>query len=234
MSTAVVVVAAGRGTRLAREDDRPKGLVEVAGAALVTHALARVATAAPDRIVLVHPPGWQSQFAAADPDGVVDRFVAGGETRTRSVRLGTGALPADVDVVAVHDAARPFTPPTVIRAAIAAVGGPVVAAAPAVPLADTVKRVADDEVVGTVDRADLAAVQTPQVFARVTWEAARRWAGDAFEATDDLALVEAALEAGAVSGSVRLIPGSRFGFKITYPEDLILAAALAAQLGAPA
>jgi 2-C-methyl-D-erythritol 4-phosphate cytidylyltransferase len=101
----------------------------------------------------------------------------------------------------------------------------VLAAAPALPVADTLKRTDGDEVVGTVDRAGLVAVQTPQVFPRQVLEGVTA-AGAA--ATDDLALVEAARAAGRLSGRIVLVPGSVRGAKITYPEDIVIAEALAA------
>lgn len=221
MSSAIVVVAAGLGTRLGSA--APKALVEVGGRSLLDHALERVTAVGADEVVVVHTPGEEASFRAV----VAGRagLVVGGATRSASVRAGVAVL-GDHDVVAVHDAARAFTPPEVMRAALDAVRGEVVAAAPGLPVADTLKDVEGDRVVATVDRSRLWAVQTPQVFARVTWDAVTAWAGDR-EATDDLALVEQAIEAGAVSGEVRLVAGSRLALKVTWPEDLVLAAALA-------
>jgi 2-C-methyl-D-erythritol 4-phosphate cytidylyltransferase len=226
----VVVVAAGTGTRLGH--DGPKALVEVAGAALVAHALDRLAAAGLPAPVVVHPPGERDRFAAAVRGRAVARWVAGGASRTDSVRAGLAALDAidtgegDVEVVAVHDAARGLQPAEVLAAAVAAVvtGADVIAAAPALPVADTLKRVDGDEVLGTVDRAGVAAVQTPQVFPSAVL---RHVLADGAEATDDLALVEAARDRGELTGRIVLVPGAAAGGKITYPQDLLVAAALA-------
>jgi 2-C-methyl-D-erythritol 4-phosphate cytidylyltransferase len=222
VSVGVVLVAAGSGTRLGATG--PKALVELAGRSLLAHALARLAAAGLPPPVVVHAPDAQPAFAVAAGALPVAAYVAGGATRTASVRAGVAALPDDVEVVAVHDAARPLTPPGVIRATVAAVTGDVLAAAPALPVADTLKRVDGDVVVATVDRSDLAAVQTPQVFPRRVLAAALATAD---EATDDLALVERLLAAGRLEGRVVVVPGSAWGRKVTYPSDLALVAALA-------
>lgn len=224
-----VVVAAGTGERLGRP--RPKALVEVAGRALVAWAVAGLREAGVATVVVVHTPGEREAFAGALDAQASDRevvLVPGGADRSASVRAGAAALPEGVEVVAIHDAARAFTPPTVIRSALDAVGGDVVAAAPAVPVADTLKRISGDQVVTTVERADLVAIQTPQVLLRdvLTVVAAADVA-----ATDDLALVEAAIADGHLRGRVVWVPGSPRGFKITFPEDLALAEAFAT--GAP-
>lgn len=217
---AAVVVAAGRGRRLGRHgDDRGKALVEVAGHSLVEHAVDGLsATGAIDVIVVVHPQGEGDAFAALLGDQVT--LVTGGPTRSDSVRTGISALTTPVDLVAVHDAARAFVPVDVVRATLAAVEGDVIAAAPALRLVDTVKRVVGDgRVVATVDREHLRAAQTPQVIrydvARALVEA-DRWG----EATDDLGVVEAAVAAGVVDGTIRLVPGDRRGLKVTTPADL--------------
>ena len=98
-----------------------------------------------------------------------------------------------------------------------------VGAAPALPVADTLKRVDGQRVTGTVDRADLVAVQTPQVF---PVDVLRAVVGSSRSATDDLALVEQALEEGRLTGRVVWVPGSSQGRKVTYPEDLDLVVAL--------
>jgi 2-C-methyl-D-erythritol 4-phosphate cytidylyltransferase len=216
----VVLVAAGSGSRLGRHG--PKALVEVAGRPLVAHALAGLASAGLPPAVVVHPDGQRTRFAQAAGDLPVARFVVGGDSRTASVRAGVAALPEDVEVIAVHDAARPLMPAPVIRAAVVAVGGRVVAAAPGLPVADTLKRTSADVVVATVDRTDLVGIQTPQVFQRSVLERALRLG----EATDELALVERLLADGQVAGCVRVVPGSAWGRKVTYPSDLAIVEAL--------
>lgn len=217
-------MAAGAGTRLGRSGGGPKALVDVGGRPLVAHALDRVAQLKVDEIVVVHPPDTDQDFQAVVTGPV--RLVPGGATRSDSVRAGVAALDADHDVIAIHDAARAFMPPGVMQAALDVVRGPVVAAAPVLPVADTLKEVDQGRVVATVDRSRLWAVQTPQVVARLAWDKVVAWS-DGGSTTDDLALIEQARAAGAVEGEIRVVAGSRFGWKITWPEDLELAAALA-------
>lgn len=226
MSAAMVVVAAGVGARLGSSSSRPKALVDIDGRPLLAHALDRVVRVGVDDVVVVHTPGEEASFGTAVAGRA--RLVPGGRTRSESVRAGVAATAPEHAVVAIHDAARAFMPAGVMQAALDAVRGAVVAAAPVLPVADTLKEVQDGRVVGTVDRSHLWAVQTPQVVARVAWDAVLDWAGDR-DATDDLGLVEAAIAAGAVDGEIRLVAGSRLGWKITWPEDLELATALAAR-----
>lgn len=223
----VVVVAAGSGERLATPD--PKALVQLAGRPLLAHTLAGLAAAGLPPPVVVHPPGQRERFALAAADHAILTLVPGGATRTASVAAGIAALPADVEVVAIHDAARPLTPPPVIGAAVAAVtgGADVLAAAPGVPVADTLKRTVGGEVFGTVDRAGLVGVQTPQVFPRAVIDRVLDPTGPVAEATDDLALVERLRDRGELEGRIMVVPGSVWARKVTYPSDLALLEVLA-------
>lgn len=215
-SVGLIVVAAGSGTRLGATV--PKAFVDLGGCTLLEHALRRLGPAATDVVVVVPASHLDHgrRIAASTTAGAV--VVAGGATRTESVSAGLGALPV-TDVIAVHDAARPLVDQVTMRNAVQAVLHGADAAAPAIPVTDTLKQVADGEVVtGTVDRAPLRAVQTPQVFRReVLTRAHARASGSA---TDDLALVE------AMGGRVVLVPGSPRYLKITLPEDLLIARAL--------
>lgn len=147
--------------------------------------------------------------------------VAGGATREQSVRLALAALPADVDVVLVHDAARPLVPLELVDAVVRAVRSGAPAVVPGLPLTDTVKRVdARSLVLETPPRSSLRAVQTPQGFDRAVLErayAASATAGDALPATDDAGLVE------RLGEPVLVIPGDPAAFKVTHPADLALA-----------
>jgi 2-C-methyl-D-erythritol 4-phosphate cytidylyltransferase len=228
VTSGTVVVAAGLGERLGSPG--PKALVPLAGRPLLVHALTALLQAGLPPPVVVHTPGEAAAFSAALAGRPVAALVPGGATRTESVRAGVAALDARVSVVAIHDAARPLMPPDVIRRAVDAVAGDVVAAAPAVAVADTLKRVAGPlaedgttDVRSTVDRAGLVGVQTPQVFPRAVLERALR---EGAAATDDLALVEQLVAAGDLSGRVVVVAGSARGLKITYPDDLRVAAAL--------
>lgn len=225
-----MVAAAGWGTRLQRLHSAPKALIEVAGRPLVEMAVANLRAAGIGEVVVVHPAGHREAFAAATAAHRPVRLVEGGRTRTESVRRGVRATGAGWDLVAVHDAARPLTPPEVISAAVAAVEGEVIAAAPGRAVADTLKRVTAPGVVSaTAPRRGVWAVHTPQVIRAEVLRKALALAGDR-GASDDLALVEAAREAGVVSGLIRLVPGDTRDLKITYPEDLDLATALVESL----
>jgi 2-C-methyl-D-erythritol 4-phosphate cytidylyltransferase len=230
VSLGTVVVAAGRGERLGEQG--PKALVPLAGRPLLAYALGRLREAGLPPAVIVHTPGEEAAFASA-LDGIpFAALVPGGATRTASVRAGLAALDAGVTVVAVHDAARPLMPVEVIRRVVGAVAGEVVAAAPAIAIADTLKRVAGTvtgeettEVLATLDRDGVVGVQTPQVFPRSVLERAQRGGTDA---TDDLALVESLVADGAIDGRVVVVAGSPRGAKVTYPDDLLVAAAFLA------
>jgi len=229
--TAIIVVAAGSGTRL--EAGAPKAFVGIDGRTILRHALDGVFAAAPMQVVVVAPSGYEGDaqtelLAAAGDRADLGRVVTGGATRQESVAAGLAALWGDITTVLVHDAARALTPPTVIDAVAAAVVGDA-GAVPSLPVVDTLKRVADGLVVGAVDRAELAAAQTPQGFPRRLLEAAYAEAtAQGAEYTDDAALFAAA------GNAVRLVPGSERSFKITTPADLERARLLVATTpGAP-
>jgi 2-C-methyl-D-erythritol 4-phosphate cytidylyltransferase len=225
---ALVIVAAGRGSRLGRvTDDAGKALVQVAGRTLLEHAL--TAFAPLDllcEVVVVHTPGEEDRFRRVVGSGI--HLTPGGETRAASVRAGLAAITSTPDVVAIHDAARAFVPVEVVRRTISAVTGDVIGAAPGVPVVDTVREVDDaGRVVRTVDRASLRTVQTPQVI-RADAAASLRdhpelWDG----ATDDLEAVLTAVAKGDLAGEVVLVDGDRRALKVTRPEDLLIAASLA-------
>lgn len=206
-----MVVAAGRGSRFGG----PKQYEPLGGRRVLDWSLA-AARATCDGVVLVVIPG-----RAAHPEPDVDFVVAGGATRSASVRQGRGAVPDSADVVGAHAAARPRAPPALFRAVVAAVGGDVDGAVCAVPVADTLKRVEDHTVVETVARAGLWSVQTPQAFQGPVLRRAHE--GEP-EATDDAALVEAA------GGRVVVVDGDRRNAKLTGPHDLVVAEALVATL----
>lgn len=218
----VVVVAAGGGTRLGAGSS--KALIEVAGIPLVVHAVRSLAAAGLPPPVVVHPTDDGPAVARALADEPLASLVHGGATRTDSVRRGVAALPAGCNLVAIHDAARPFVPVEVVRRVLAAMRDDVRAAAPGLPVADTLKRVTDGSVLATVDREGLVGVQTPQVFPRDVLAAVL--AADE-QATDELTLVERWIETGRLTGRVVVVPGSAFAHKVTYPDDLALVTALA-------
>ncbi|MDT0158512.1 2-C-methyl-D-erythritol 4-phosphate cytidylyltransferase [Microbacterium sp. ARD32] len=215
--TAIVVVAAGSGTRLAA--GAPKALVDLDGRTVLAHALEGVFAVRPMQVIVVAPAGHEPAVAGvlADADGGrawPASVVTGGATRQLSVAAGLAAVDAAVEVVLVHDAARALTPSAQIDAvadAVTADAGVI----PALAVIDTLKRVDGDAVVEAVDRSVLAAAQTPQGFPRAALDAAYARALEAGEEhTDDAALFAAA------GGAVRRIPGDERAFKITTPADL--------------
>lgn len=173
------------------------------------------ARAACDGVVLVLPADRVGDTELTAGMGV-DAVVAGGPTRSASVRAGMAQVPdgPDVEVVVVHDAARPLASAALFASVVDAVRRGADAAVPGVPVSDTIKRVAGEEVVATIDRSDLVSVQTPQAFRASVLRSAH--AGGA-QATDDAALVEAA------GGRVVVVAGDQANLKITVPGDLALA-----------
>ena len=169
------------------------------------------------RIVVTAPPDGLEEFSQVA--GARARVVAGGRTRSDSVRLGFEALAAsDGDIVAIHDAARPFVTVEEIAAVLSA-AQKTGAAIAAVPVVDTMKRTSSNLIVETIDRDGLYGAATPQAF-RV--EVLRRAMAAGGEATDEAALCE------RLGIAVAIVPVSRFCFKITTPEDLELAEAILA------
>lgn len=155
--------------------------------------------------------------------GKVTKVIVGGKTRTQSVLAGVRELDPKAELAAVHDGARPLVGQAVLEGAIlrARECG---AAAPAVPVKDTVKRAKDGLVSATLERSELFAVQTPQVFEPSLLKAALSKAlEDGAELTDDCAAVE------RLGIGVALTQGEYRNLKITTPEDMAVAEALLAQ-----
>lgn len=154
--------------------------------------------------------------------------VNGGDERFDSVSNALAQIPPEVEFVAVHDAVRPLTPPALIDAVFAAARSQG-AALPAIPVADTLKRVdGENRVVGTVARTGLWQAQTPQVFRR-EWlaEAYAKRGESRTPITDDAEAVE------SLGHTVVVVPGSAVNFKITTRDDLTLAEAVLKARNAP-
>lgn len=175
-----------------------------------------------DELVIVTGASSENAQRAAARCKKPVRLVRGGSTRAESARSGVAA--AHGRLVAVHDAARPFVSQSVIADTIAAAAR-CGAAAPAVPVKDTIKTVAEDgAVTGTPDRSTLRAVQTPQVFEADLLKAALQSAlENEVPVTDDCSAVE---RLGKV---VYLIDGDEENLKITTPVDLVIAEAILAE-----
>ena len=192
-----VVVGGGSGQRFGR----PKQYEALGGERVIDRSR-RIAAEMCDGVVVVVP--------AADADR--ERGVAGGATRSESVRAGLAAVPADADIVCVHDAARPLASPQLYRTVIDAVVAGADGAIPGVAVVDTIKVIDDSGlVVATPPRSSLVAVQTPQAFRADVLRAAH---APGSEGTDDAALVEAA------GGRVVVVAGEVTNRKITDPADL--------------
>jgi 2-C-methyl-D-erythritol 4-phosphate cytidylyltransferase len=211
LSVWAVLVAAGRGERLG--GDRPKAFARLRGRPLLAEPLSRLEACEPiDAIVLVAPAGWeQPAILLAEELGVskVTACVAGGDTRSASVRLGLDEVPEDAAIVLVHDAARPLLPAGLVARLLDALGEGFDGAVPALPVSDTIKRATDGIVSETLTRAELVAVQTPQAFVAGVLRAAASGEGP-----DCASLVE------AVGGRIKLVPGDEHLLKVTTSEDL--------------
>lgn len=198
-----IIVAAGNGTRFGGQKQ-----FLVLGDKRVIDWSRDVAASVGDGVVLVVP------AESADVEG----GVAGGATRSESVRHGLAAVPSDATIICVHDAARPFASEHLYNEVIAAVAGGADGAVPGLAVTDTIKRVDGRVVVDTPDRANLVAVQTPQAF-RASMLRKAHELGD--EGTDDASLVERA------GGKVVVVNGESINRKLTTPEDLEWARAMA-------
>ena len=206
-----VVVAGGGGRRYGTAKQ-----YELLGEARVLDVAVEVARRATDGVVLVVPP----------EDAATEGGVAGGPTRSQSVRNGLAAVPPAATIVCVHDAARPLASEALFAAVVAAVRDGADAAVPALAVTDTIKVIdAAGRVVATPERASLVAAQTPQAFRA---DALRRAHAGAAEGTDDAALIEAA------GGRVVTVAGEPWNHKITVPDDLERARQLLARRQAAA
>ncbi len=187
----------GSGTRFGR----PKQYERLGDERIIDRSR-RIAASATDGVVLVVP---------AD-DAATEGGVAGGSSRSESVRAGLAEVPPDTDIVCVHDAARPFADADLYRRVVAAIEAGADASVPGIAVTDTIKIVDGDGVVtATPDRSTLVAVQTPQAFRHAALVAAHASGTDA---TDDAALIE------ATGGRVVVVEGAADNRKITVPDDL--------------
>jgi 2-C-methyl-D-erythritol 4-phosphate cytidylyltransferase len=217
---AAVLAAAGSGERLGA--DRPKAFVRLGDRPLLAESLERLEESAwVDGIVIAAPPGWEEPAILLAEElgcGKVNACVTGGSTRAESVGLALGEVPDEAAVVLVHDAARPLLQDDVVERVLAPLAEGWDGAVPALPLADTVKRVVGDEVVETLDRSELRSVQTPQAFVASVLRDA--YAGASRDASDCASLVEAR------GGRVKVVPGDPRLLKVTDAADLDRVAAL--------
>lgn len=216
---AIIVVAAGSGTRLGHAE--PKAFVAVGSRTLLEHALEAVfAQPEPAQVVIVAPASHQShatsiaqRVAGAARDALT--VVIGGDSRAASVAAGLAAVADGPDVVLIHDAARAFTPPEVFTRVVQRVRAEGVGVIPALPVVDTIaRRDAAGAVHEQVDRSQLAAIQTPQGFPLDAYRAALAAVSPSAEHTDDASVFAAA------GHPVVTVLGDDRSFKVTTPWDL--------------
>lgn len=217
MSVWAVLAAAGSGERLGA--DRPKAFVRLGDRPLLGESLERLdASGWVDAIVVAAPPGWEEPAILLAEElgcGKVSSAVTGGATRADSVRAGLREVADDAAVVLVHDAARPLVTDDVIERVVGAVAEGWDGAIPGLPVADTVKRVEGDQVVETIERSSLRAVQTPQAFVAATLRSALLSGSEPQGGwTDCSAAVEAR------GGRVTIVAGDARLVKVTEPADL--------------
>ena len=218
-----IVLAAGSGRRFGGS---PKQFEFLGEDRVLDRSLA-VSRAAADHVVVVLPPGQESEGISLMESGAADVAVSGGSERADSVRAALAVIDEDAAVIVVHDAARPLASAELHQAVVAAVHAGADAVIPAIPVTDTIKRIEHDGagysvVADTLDRSTLVSVQTPQAFrAEVLRDAHATSAG----ATDDAALVE------AIGATVVVIDGEPTNIKITGPNDIDIATILLDALG---
>jgi 2-C-methyl-D-erythritol 4-phosphate cytidylyltransferase len=215
VSVWAVIVAAGEGQRLGL--NRPKAFAPLGQRVLLAESVERLEESGwIDGIVIVVPDGWEEPgILLAEELGAakVTAVVAGGDTRAASVRAGVGEVPADADVILVHDAARPLVSEEVVGRVLTALNDGWEGAVPGLEPADTVKRVARGGVEETLPRERLRLVQTPQAFLADALRDALASSGDA---SDCSAMVEAR------GGRIAVVDGDRRLLKVTDGEDLAL------------
>lgn len=215
MSALAILVAAGRGERMGA--GRPKAFLVLAGEPILLRS-ARAFEAAPTvgSIVAVVPEGQiEAARSLLAPIRKLRAVVAGGIRRQDSVLAGLKEVPPGfAGVVLVHDAARPFVEPALVDA-VATAAAEVGAALPVLPVVDTIKRVSDGRVLGTVDRSELGSAQTPQGF---RFDVLVRAYEQAFR--ERLTVTDEAMAVERLGEPVAAVAGSSFNRKITTPEDL--------------
>jgi len=216
VSVWAILAAAGRGDRLGL--DRPKAFAPLNDRPLIAESLERLdASEWIEGIVVAAPPDWEEPCILVAEEvaaGKVAATVTGGESRSESVRNALAEVPDEAAIVLVHDAARPLVTEEVIERVVTALGDGWDGAVPALPVADTVKRVEGDAVAETLDRSQLVTAQTPQAFVPSALRLALDV--DVSAAGDCASLVESR------GGRIRIVAGDRRLLKVTEPADLEL------------
>ncbi len=227
MSAGAVIVAGGSGKRMGSQT--PKQFLNLDGLPIVTHTIrAFLACPAVARIILVVPVAdfefCRTHIIPFFGSAAKIALAAGGRQRRDSVYAGLMALEGSQGLVVIHDAVRPFVRPEIITACIAGAHqwGACIAG---LPMHDTLKKIENDFIAGTVDRTDVWLAQTPQAFHYDLIRKAHEFAkAEEIDATDDASLVE------RLGHPVKMIFGNRTNIKITTPEDLVFANILISML----
>ncbi len=216
MSVWAILAAAGRGDRLGL--DRPKAFAPLNDRPLLAESLERLdGSEWIEGIVVAAPPEWEEPCILVAEEvaaGKVAATVTGGESRTESVRIALSEVPDEAAIVLVHDAARPLVTEEVIERVVTALGDGWDGAVPALPLADTVKRVEGEAVAETLDRSTLVAAQTPQAFVAQVLRDAFSTLQQTVAKSDCASLIEAR------GHRVRVVEGDPRLLKVTSPADL--------------
>ena len=227
MKVAVILPAAGLGMRMSRQAPEKAGtsrkqFMLLEGSPILLHTIRKFGScpSVTEIVVALRKEDfpWAEEMLAGERLAKPVRLVQGGDSRQQSVENAIEGLASDVDLVAVHDAVRPFIEPSVIERAIreASVSG---AAIVGIVPVDTVKQVKRNKIHGTIPRDRLVLAQTPQVFSyallRRAFAKARE---DGFAGTDESSLVERLDQV-----EVSVVPGSDRNIKITKPSDMDLA-----------
>lgn len=211
-----VIVAAGSASRMGGID---KVMAALGGEPMIARTVRafQQCGAIADIVIVTRPDLIRPISALCAQMDKVRMVVAGGQSRQESVALGLNALPKGVELAAVHDGARPLITDAVIDRTVRAANS-YGAAAPAVPMKDTIKVVRGGLVTDTPDRASLQAVQTPQVFDfDLLRGALKKAAEDAAAVTDDCSAVE------RLGMAVKIVEGDERNLKVTTPMDLKIA-----------
>ena len=211
-----VIVAAGSASRMGGID---KVMAALGGEPMIARTVRafQQCGAIADIVIVTRPDLIRPISALCAQMDKVRMVVAGGQSRQESVALGLNALPKGVELAAVHDGARPLITDAVIDRTVRAANS-YGAAAPAVPVKDTIKVVRGGLVTDTPDRASLQAVQTPQVFDfDLLRGALKKAAEDAAAVTDDCSAVE------RLGMAVKIVEGDERNLKVTTPLDLKIA-----------
>jgi 2-C-methyl-D-erythritol 4-phosphate cytidylyltransferase len=227
MQVSAIIVAAGSGARLG--SSLPKAFVSLEGRAMLFYSLRTLAEVSLiSELVLAVPAGMELAARGLVTEAglkVPVKIVPGGKERQDSVRIALALTSAEAELAVVHDAARPFASAELFQQCVerAQAHGAAIAA---IPVADTLKRAAQDlRITETMARAGLWQAQTPQAFSRkLLLRAHEEAAHQRITATDDADLVQ------QLGNAVEIVQGSPANLKITTPDDLMLAEALAARL----